>query len=90
VHGVLLISMLLIRCRREHFISFVLYVYFSIFLRSIIERTPLKITWKSRDSTSVMDLERRLTEYPPLNGFDKCIHSIERFATSVPLIEKAR
>jgi hypothetical protein len=49
----------------------------------------LKIMWKSRDSTSVIDSERRLTEYLTLNGFDKCIHSIERFATSVPLIEKA-
>jgi len=49
---------------------------------------PLKIMWKSRDSTSVIDLERRLTEYLTLNGFDKCIHSIERFATSIPLIEK--
>jgi hypothetical protein len=31
-----------------------------------------------------------VTEYPTLNGFDKYIHSIERFAISVPLIEKAR
>jgi len=44
---------LLIRRCLEHFISFVLYVYFSIFLRGITGRTPLKITWKSRDSTSV-------------------------------------
>jgi hypothetical protein len=49
----------------------------------------LKITWKSRDSTSVIDLERRLTEYPTLNGFNKYIYSIERFAISVPLSEKA-
>jgi len=50
---------------------------------------PLKIMWKSHDSTSVIDLERRLTEYLTLNSFDKCIYSIERFATSVPLIKKA-
>jgi len=47
-----------------------------------------KITWKSRDFTSVIDLEQRLTEYPTLNGFDKFIYSIERFATLVPLSEK--
>jgi hypothetical protein len=29
-----------------------------------------------------------VTEYPTLNGFDKFIHSIERFATLVPLSEK--
>jgi hypothetical protein len=29
-----------------------------------------------------------VTEYPTLHSFDKFIHSIERFATSVPLIEK--
>jgi hypothetical protein len=44
----------------------------------------------ARDGYSVIDLERKLMEYSTLNGFDKCIHSIERFATSVPLIEKAR
>jgi hypothetical protein len=49
-----------------------------------------RITWKSRDFTSVIDLERRLTKYPTLHGFDKFIHSIERFVTSIPLIEKAR
>jgi len=47
-----------------------------------------RITWKSRDFTSIIDLERRVTEYPTLNGFDKFIHSIERFATLVPLSEK--
>jgi hypothetical protein len=31
-----------------------------------------------------------VTEYPTLNGFDKCIHSIEGFATSIPLIKKVR
>jgi hypothetical protein len=30
-----------------------------------------------------------VTEYPTLNGFDNFIHSIERFATLVPLSEKA-
>jgi hypothetical protein len=48
------------------------------------------ITWKSCDFTSVIDLEQRLTKYPTLHGFDKFIHSIERFTTSVPLIEKAQ
>jgi hypothetical protein len=33
------------------FLSF--YVYLSIFLRGITGITPLRITWKSRDSTSV-------------------------------------
>jgi hypothetical protein len=47
-----------------------------------------RIMWKSRDFTSVIDLERRVTEYPTLNGFDKFIHSIERFATLVSLSEK--
>jgi hypothetical protein len=50
---------------------------------------PLKITWKSRDSPSVINLDRRVTEYPTLNDFDKFIHSIERFATLVPISEKA-
>jgi len=31
-----------------------------------------------------------VTKYPTLNSFDKFIHSIERFATLVPLSEKAR
>jgi hypothetical protein len=38
----------------------------------------------------IIDLQRRLTEYPTLSDFDKCIHSFKRFATLVPLIEKAR
>jgi hypothetical protein len=48
-----------------------------------------RITWKSRDFTFVIELERRPMEYPTLNGFDKFIHSIERFATLVPLSKKA-
>lgn len=44
--------------------------------------------WNARVLASVIDLEWRVTEYTTLNGFDSFIHSIEHFATLVPLSEK--